>query len=133
METNEVVVELRRKFMPVPTMERKTNRTIATLYNSRISDFFPTYFAPNGTATITAKRNENERNQKRNGRSFAPKKMGINARYGMAVRKHKLSINVFPYTILSFFTGRFLKIHMVFSSVRNKFSAGKTAVYITTI
>jgi hypothetical protein len=43
--------------MPAPTTLRIINRIIATLYNNRISDFFPTYFTPSGTAIITAARN----------------------------------------------------------------------------
>jgi len=92
----EMVVALRRRFIPAPTILRRTNRIIATLYSNRISDFFPTYLTPRGTAMMTAARNENPRNHNRNSRSSTPRKIGTNARNGNVVRKHKESASVFP-------------------------------------
>ena len=92
----ERVVTLRRRFTPAPTILRRTNRIIATLYNNRISDFFPTYLTPSGIAIIIAARNENPRNHNRNSMSLRPRKIGINARNGNVAKKDKESASVFP-------------------------------------
>jgi hypothetical protein len=92
----EMDVALRRRFTPAPTILRRTNRIIATLYSNRISDFFPTYLTPSGIAIIIAARNENPRNHNRNKRSSIPRKIGTNARNGSVVMKHRESASVFP-------------------------------------
>jgi hypothetical protein len=92
----ERVVALRRRLTPAPTILRRTNRIIATLYSNRISDFFPTYLTPSGIAIIIAARNENPRNHNRKRRSSTPRKIGINARNGSVARKDKESASVFP-------------------------------------
>jgi len=89
-------VLLRRRFIPAPTTLSKTNKIIATLYSSRISDFFPTYFTPSGSAIMTAARKEKTRNQNKNKRSDVPWKIGMNARNGSVVKKHNESARVFP-------------------------------------
>ena len=92
----EIVAPLRRRFIPAPTILRRTNRIIATLYNNRISDFFPTYLTPSGIAIIIAARNENPRNHNRNSISSTPRKIGTNARNGSVARKDKERARVFP-------------------------------------
>jgi len=82
--------------MAAPTPLSTINKIIATLYNKRISDFFPTYLTPRGTAMITAARNENTKNQKRNSISSTPRKTGINARNGRVVIKQRQRASVFP-------------------------------------
>ena len=92
----EIVTPLRRRFIPAPTILRRTKSIIATLYSNRISDFFPTYLTPSGIAIIIAARNENPRNHNRNSISSTPRKIGINARNGSVARKDKESASVFP-------------------------------------
>lgn len=90
------VILVRNTFMLVPTTLRTTNKIIAMLYNSRISDFLPTYLTPRGIAMMIAARKENPRNQRRNNRSSMPRKIGTNARNGSVVRKQRERARVLP-------------------------------------
>jgi len=99
-----------------------------TQYNNNISDFFPTYLAPKGKEIITPARKEKIRNQIKksidsplvNAEKYAMK--GIEHIKGITRAKALPSIIVFS------FTGKFLRSHKVFSSLRKKLSGIKTDV-----
>ena len=97
-----------------------------------MSDFLPTYLTPNGTDTITPAMNEKVSIQNRKTNLSNPVNIVMYGINGIDVRKHKARADALPNIILSFSTGICLIIHIVFSSFKNRFKDGNTAVYIIT-